>query len=86
MTNNYLTLGDVLGIHQDSIKAVGGGHGIRDGGGLEAAVMRPQSGYYIDVISEAAAFWESLSQNHPFVDGWFSRGSQQSRPVLTDQA
>lgn len=31
--------------------------------------MRPQSGYYSDTISEAAALWESLSQNHPFVDG-----------------
>ena len=31
--------------------------------------MRPQSGYYTDVIAEAAALWESLSQNYPFVDG-----------------
>ncbi len=31
--------------------------------------MRPQSGYYSDVIAEGAALWESLSQNHPFVDG-----------------
>ena len=31
--------------------------------------MRPQSGYYPDVIADAAALWESLSQNHPFVDG-----------------
>jgi death-on-curing protein len=30
---------------------------------------RPQSGYYTDIIQEAAALWESLSQNHPFVDG-----------------
>jgi death-on-curing protein len=28
-----------------------------------------QSGYYPDVIGEAAALWESLSQNHPFIDG-----------------
>ena len=27
MTNNYPTLGDVLGIHQDSIEAFGGSHG-----------------------------------------------------------
>ncbi|MBY0506420.1 MAG: type II toxin-antitoxin system death-on-curing family toxin [Bryobacteraceae bacterium] len=65
----YLTAEDVLGIHQDSVEAFGGGHGIRDRGGLEAAVMRPRSGYYLDAISEAAALWESLSQNHPFVDG-----------------
>lgn len=30
---------------------------------------RPQSGYYRDCIEEAAALWESLSQNHPFLDG-----------------
>lgn len=65
----YLSLDDVLGIHQDSVEAFGGSQGVRDRGGLEAAVMRPQSGYYDDVISEAAALWESLSQNHPFVDG-----------------
>jgi death-on-curing protein len=32
-------------------------------------LARPQSGYYEDIIQEAAALWESLSQNHPFVDG-----------------
>jgi death-on-curing protein len=36
---------------------------------LESALGRPQTGYYEDVIQEAAALWESLSQNHPFVDG-----------------
>jgi death-on-curing protein len=43
--------------------------GIRDLGALESALARPQSGYYADLIEEAAALWESLSQNHPFVDG-----------------
>jgi prophage maintenance system killer protein len=28
-----------------------------------------QSGYYADLVQEAAALWESLFQNHPFVDG-----------------
>jgi death on curing protein len=32
-------------------------------------LARPQSGYYEDIVQEAAALWESLSQNHPFVDG-----------------
>ncbi len=32
-------------------------------------VARRQTGYYRDLIEEAAALWESLSQNHPFVDG-----------------
>jgi death-on-curing protein len=30
---------------------------------------RPQTGYYADPIEEAAALWESLAQNHAFIDG-----------------
>lgn len=29
----------------------------------------PQTGYYSDIAAEAAARWESLCQNHPFVNG-----------------
>jgi death-on-curing protein len=36
---------------------------------LEAALYRPQTGYYADLIEEAAALWESLGQNRPFIDG-----------------
>ena len=32
-------------------------------------MFRPQTGHYPTLIDEAAALWESLSQNHPFVDG-----------------
>jgi death on curing protein len=38
----------------------------RSGVGIGAG---PRSGYDSDLIQEAAALWESLSQNHPFVDG-----------------
>ena len=69
MTRDYLTLADVLAIHADQIATYGGAEGVRDPGQLEAALFRPQSGYYADTIAEAAALWESLSQNHPFVDG-----------------
>ena len=69
MSREYLTLPEVLAIHEDQIDMYGGSEGIRDLGQLEAALFRPQSGYYPDVIAEAAALWESLSQNHPFVDG-----------------
>ena len=69
MTRDYLTLGDVLAIHADQIETYGGAAGVRDRGQLDAALFRPQTGYYADVIAEAAALWESLSQNHPFVDG-----------------
>ena len=43
--------------------------GIRDMGGLESAVYRPQSGYYSDIVEEACALIESLLLNHPFMDG-----------------
>lgn len=66
---DYLTVIDVLTIHEDQINRYGGTHGIRDHGLLEAALFRPQTGYYAGLIDEAAALWESLSQNHPFVDG-----------------
>ncbi len=66
---DYLTVADVLAIHDDQIKRYGGASGVRDPGLLEAALFRPQTGYYADLIEEAAALWESLSQNHPFIDG-----------------
>jgi death-on-curing protein len=66
---DYLTLSDVLAIHADQISRYGGSLGVRDPGQLEAALYRPQTGYYADLIEEAAALWESLSQNHPFIDG-----------------
>ena len=65
----YLTAVELLAIHEDQIERYGGIDGIRDPGLLEAALFRPQTGYYEDLIEEAAALWESLAQNHPFLDG-----------------
>jgi death-on-curing protein len=67
--SDYLTLAEVLAIHSDQIERYGGSQGVRDFGLLEAALYRPQTGHYADLIEEAAALWESLAQNHPFVDG-----------------
>ena len=57
---HFLSLAEVLAIHTDQIEKYGGSHGIRDPGQLEAALFRPQSGYYNDEIQQAAAIWESL--------------------------
>ena len=65
----YLSVEDILTIHAELLARFGGISGVRDANGLSSAVGRPQSGYYTDVIEEAAALFESLSQNHPFVDG-----------------
>jgi death-on-curing protein len=66
---DYLTMAEVLAIQADQIERYGGSLGVRDQGLLEAALYRPQTGYYADLIEEAAALWESLAQNHCFVDG-----------------
>jgi death-on-curing protein len=65
----YPSFDEVLTAHARLIILFGGAQGIRDRGALESALARPQSGYYRDVIEQAAALLESLSQNHPFVDG-----------------
>ena len=65
----YPSVEEVLAAHARLIEVFGGAHGVRDRGALEAALARPQSGYYADVIQQAAALLESLSQNHPFLDG-----------------
>ena len=69
MPRDYLTVADVLGMHSVLMQRYGGAPGVRDPGALEAALFRPQTGYYEDVVAEAAALMESLAKNHPFVDG-----------------
>lgn len=69
MAHDYLTVADVLGMHTVLIQRYGGAPGVRDPGALEAALFRPQTGYYDDIVAEAAALLESLAINHPFVDG-----------------
>ena len=61
-------------IHDILIDRFGGVKGIRDLGSLEAALARPfatfdQKELYPDVIDKAAALFESMIINHPFVDG-----------------
>ncbi|MFY9559628.1 MAG: type II toxin-antitoxin system death-on-curing family toxin [Terriglobales bacterium] len=65
----YLTVAEVIAMHQQLIEEFGGADGIRNAGSLEAAVFRPQIGYYNSLAEEAAALMESLANNHAFVDG-----------------
>ena len=71
---NYLSAEQILFIHARLIDETGGSHGLRDMDGLLAAVGRPRSSFegkdlYPDLFSKAAALFESIVQNHPFVDG-----------------
>lgn len=65
----YLTLEDAIHIHDEQLRLFGGAPGVRDEGLILSALLRPQTGYYADVVEEAAALWESLAMNHGFVDG-----------------
>jgi death-on-curing protein len=69
VTLDFLTVVDVLGMHKVMIHRYGGVHGVRDLGALEAALFRPQTGYYQDIVAHAAALMESLAIIHPFIDG-----------------
>jgi death-on-curing protein len=69
MATFYLTIADLLYIHDEQLRRYGGAGGIRDEGLLLSALARPMGGYYADILEEAAALWESLAMNHGFVDG-----------------
>ena len=74
MTIGYLAIEQVLAVHRMQIEAYGGSAGLRDRGGLEAAVARPAATFggedlYPDVAAKAAALMHSLVLNHPCVDG-----------------
>lgn len=66
---DYLTVAEVYRMQHRLIEMFGGLQGVRDKGGVEAAVFRPQIGYYNSIAEEAAALMESLGNNHVFLDG-----------------
>ena len=65
----FLSTDEVLALHARLIDEFGGPSGVRDLGLVESALHRPQTGYYEDLVGMAAALFESLLMNHPFVDG-----------------
>lgn len=69
-----ISLKEAENIHKILIEKFGGTTGIRDRGGLESALNRPyqtfdQKELYPNPIDKAAAIFESLISNHPFIDG-----------------
>lgn len=70
----YLSIVQVLAIHDQMIKRFGGSFGIRDLSLIESALGRPQVTFdgidlYASIFDKAAALLQSLLKNHPFVDG-----------------
>ena len=70
----FLSVDDVLAIHEDTIAHDGGPAGIRDPGLLESAVLMPQQQFGGEYLHEglpemAAAYLFHIAQNHAFHDG-----------------
>ena len=71
---DFLSVEDVLIIHEEQIEHFGGAAGLRDQGLLESAVAQPQMSFggafaHHDLFEMAAAYLFHLTSNHPFVDG-----------------
>jgi death on curing protein len=67
--SDFLTVAEIYQMQYLLIERFGGMHGVRDRNAVEAAVFRPQTGYYNSMEEEAAALMESLGNNHGFIDG-----------------
>jgi death on curing protein len=70
----YLSAEQVLFLHDRLIEETGGEHGVRDLGGLESALARPQAAFgdtefYPDIFAKAAVLMDGLTRNHAFIDG-----------------
>ena len=70
----YVSIGDVLAIHQTLIELYGGSGGIRELGLVESAIARPQASFggydaYPTLFEKAAVLMQGLIKNHGFVDG-----------------
>jgi death-on-curing protein len=70
----YLSLAEILEIHDRIIVISGGARGIRDMRALESAINQPRVTFnrtdlYPDIIAKAAALCFFIVMNHPFVDG-----------------
>ena len=66
---DYLTVAEIYQMQHRLMDMFGGLHGVRDKGAVEAAVFRPQTGYYNSLEEEASALMESLGNNHGFLNG-----------------
>ncbi|MEG4442281.1 type II toxin-antitoxin system death-on-curing family toxin [Microcoleus sp. AT9_B5] len=73
-TPKFLSLDEVLELHDDQISSFGGTPGVRDEGLLESALAQPQATFggqflHPTISEQAAAYLYHIAMNHPFIDG-----------------
>ena len=74
MAPTFLSLEEIIAIHQDQIARYGGREGVRDWGLLQSALAMPYVGagksyFHCDLCEMAAAYLFHIVGNHPFIDG-----------------
>lgn len=70
----FLSLDDVLAIHEDQLRRYCGARGVRDLTLLESALGLPRATFgreflHATLFEMAAAYLFHIARNHPFVDG-----------------
>ena len=68
----WLSLEEVLVIHERQLGRFGGAPGIRDQGMLESALSRPRNKWEYEraeIVDLGAAYAFGIARNHPLVDG-----------------
>ncbi len=70
----FLSVEDVMELHNDQLRLFGGAAGLRDRNALESAVATPASTFdgallHNDLFHIAAAYAFHLAENQPFLDG-----------------
>lgn len=70
----FLTVEDVLHLHDDQLERFGGSAGVRDRGALDSAVAVVQATFdgkllHSDIFEMAAAYAFHIAENQPFLDG-----------------
>jgi death-on-curing protein len=70
----FLTVDEVVALHDDQLHQFGGSDGIRDASSLDSAVAVPTSTFdgaylHVDLFEMAAAYAFHIAENQPFLDG-----------------
>ena len=70
----FLTLEEVLAIHENRVRKYGGSSGLRDLGLLQSALGNVEATFGGEFLNEtlfemASAYLYSICRNHPFLDG-----------------
>lgn len=90
MNPEFLTLAEVLDLHERALALHGGQAGIRDQGLLESALAQPEStmfGVFLhaDLWEQAAAYAFHIAENQPFIEPRGSAPDHGAPQVLLKQ-